>query len=432
MQAVRMQSAYSIRYGCCAVVLSFIGNAILAQDFGSRELVLGERTVAKAQLLELEDNSRLRFNVENNPTSISFGEICRFGAHPLPQRFPIAILVDGSCIAVTSIERNKDQFVLQTNTWENIHVPESLLRAIIVAPPASSESWYSLVDRVCNATGRNDQLLLGTRGWTEGILQWPETNAEILQPDGSQKVRINNEEAILPVKDIEALVLSPILTPMSNLKSEGRIGWKDGTVLVCSQWRVAQPGDYFELTLRCGISLKSLDQPPLVVKSMISLSNRPQEIRFLSDIEAASYKHVDWLTSTWPLAKDRDLLGRRLMTVYGSNDRGVVEKGLAMHATSQAAYRWDKSSARLLSSVVLASPAESGLSSPGQAIAKVMGLKGGKLEPLYTSPLINAQSPPQDISIPLEGVELIVLIVDAGPGGTLGDHVLWLDARIQK
>jgi hypothetical protein len=120
------------------------------------------------------------------------------------------------------------------------------------------------------------------------------------------------------------------------------------------------------------------------------------------------------------------------MLVSNSHETGTVEKGLAMHATSQAAYRWDKSPSQLLASVGLATPKEPGLPQPGQAVAKVLGLKAGKLEPLYTSPLLTADSAPENISVSLEGVELIVLIVDAGPGGTLGDHVLWFDIRIQK
>jgi hypothetical protein len=127
------------------------------------------------------------------------------------------------------------------------------------------------------------------------------------------------------------------------------------------------------------------------------------------------------------LSKDRDLFGRRLR-----DTSGIIEKGLAMHATSQATYRWDKSPAQLLSSIALAPPSEPGLPNPGQAIAKVMTMKAGKLETMYTSPILSSKTPPQEFSVSLEGVELIVLIVDAGPNGTLGDHVLWLDTRVHK
>lgn len=408
------------------------GNFAHPQTPPARTLVLSHQTIADTQLLEIEDKSKVRLNIDNQPTSLSFDELCRWGTHPIPQRFPMAILVDGSCLAITSIERQKDQFVLQSSVWEDVRVPESMLRAVVVSPAGDSETWFSLVDRVTNSTGRNDQLLIGNRGWIDGILQWPEVNTEILQPNGSQQVRINNQDVTFPVKEIDAILFSPVLTPMTNPKNAGRMGWKDGSLLVCSQWRITQPGDSIELTLHCGLQLKSLDHPAILVQSIASLSNRPQSIRFLSDMEASSYKHVDWLTTKWPLAKDRDLLGRRLMLVSNSHETGTVEKGLAMHATSQAAYRWDKSPSQLLASVGLATPTEPGLPQPGQAVAKVLGLKAGKLEPLYTSPLLTADSAPENVSVSLEGVELIVLIVDAGPGGTLGDHVLWLDIRIQK
>lgn len=339
----------------------------------------------------------------------------------------MAILTDGSCLAVTSIERRKDQFVLQSHTWENVEVPESLLRAIVVSPTTSLDAWHSTLERLYSASGRNDQILLATRGWTDGILLWPESAGEILQPDGLQKFRLNNEDTEIPVQEVEAMIFSPILTPMSNLKAAGRIGWNDGSLLAASQWHVAQPGDYLELTLRCGIVLKSLDPPALLTQKMVSITHFPKQTRYLSDLEASSYKHVDWLSPKWPLSKDRDLFGRRLR-----DTSGIIEKGLAMHATSQATYRWDKSPAQLLSSIALAPPSEPGLPNPGQAIAKVMTMKAGKLETMYTSPILSSKTPPQEFSVSLEGVELIVLIVDAGPNGTLGDHVLWLDTRVHK
>lgn len=432
MHSLRKHALCLLRNLMITAIFLIHTDTISSQEVSSRSLMLSDRTMSNAELLELMPDSRFRMNLEGKSTSFSFGDVCRWGVHPIPRRFPMAILVDGSCIAITSMERRSGGFVLKTNAWESIDVPESMLRAVIVAPTGSPEAWFELLDRVSNATGRNDQLLLGSRGWIDGILQWPDATSEMLQPEGKQKLRINSEDVIFAVQEIEAMVFSPVLTPILGQRSSGRIGWKDGSVLACSQWRIVQPGDYVELTLRCGIILKSLDQPALVTQSIVSLSHFPPGTRFLSDMEAASYKHVDWLTTKWPLAKDRDLWGRRLMIPYQATELGVVEKGLAMHATSQAAYRWDKSAGQLLSSVSLAPSAEPGLPNRGQAIAKVMGLKNGALESLYASSLLTAESAPESFSISLEGIELIVLIVDAGPGGTLGDHVLWLDTRIQK
>lgn len=393
----------------------------------AQTLALADRTLANAKIVELQDNSQLRFLIDEKTIDLAYSDICRFNAHPIPQRFPMAILTDGSCLAVTSIERRKDQFVFQSPTWENVQVPESLLRAIVVSPTPSLDAWYTILERLKSATGRNDQILLATRGWTDGILTWPESAAEILQADGFQKFRINNDDTEIPVREVEAMIFSPILTPMSNLKAAGHIGWNDGSLLAASQWRIAQPGDYLELTLRCGIVLKSLDPPTLLTQKIVSITQSPKQTRYLSDLEASSYKHVDWLSPKWPLSKDRDLFGRRLR-----DTSGIIEKGLAMHATSQATFRWDKSPAQLISAIALAPPSEPGLPNLGQAIAKVMIMKAGKLETMYTSPILSSKTPTQEFSISLEGAELIVFIVDAGPNGTLGDHVLWLDTRVHK
>lgn len=393
----------------------------------AQTLALADRTLANAKIVELQDNSQLRFLIDQKTIGLAYSDICRFNAHPIPQRFPMAILTDGSCLAVTSIERRKDQFVFQSHTWENVHVPESLLRAIVVSPAISLDAWYTTLERIYSAAGRNDQILLATRGWTDGILIWPDSSDEILQPDGLQKFRINNDDTEIPVREVEAMIFSPVLTPTSNFKAAGRIGWNDGSLLAASQWRIAQPGDYLELTLRCGIVLKSLDPPVLLTQKIVSITQSPKQTRYLSDLEASSYKHVDWLSPKWPLAKDRDLSGRPLR-----DSSGIIEKGLAMHATSQATFRWDKSPAQFISSIALAPPSEPGLPNPGQAIAKVMTMKAGKLETMYTSPILSSKTQPQDFSVSLEGVELIVLIVDAGPNGTLGDHVLWLDTRVHK
>lgn len=400
---------------------------VAAQPAVTADLVLAGQVAAPAELLELRDQSSLRVSINGIEKGISLDDVCRWGEAVPPKRFPVLLLTDGSHIVFRRLERQKDQLVIQSDLWESIAVPESFVRGIVTTSPGSNESWYTLLDRMNAATGRNDQVLLRDRGWIEGILQRSDGEKDPLEEVATEQLRVDGKDVAVPATNIEAITFSPVLTPLTSTKSGAKVGLKDGSLLNCSQWRVIQPGDYIELTLRCGISLKSLDQSSAFSKSIHFLSNQPRQITFLSDKEASSYKHIDWLTNKWPLGRDRDLMGRRLQ-----GKQGTIEKGLAMHATSQAAFRWDKSPGQFLAAVKLAPTAEPGLTNRGNAVAKVMALKAGKLETLYTSAAIQVNSPPESISLSIEGAELIILIVDAGSDGTLGDHVLWLDSRISK
>jgi hypothetical protein len=411
----------------CIVIWYLPPLPAVAQPMVTGDIVMAGQVAAPAELLELRDQSRLRVSINGMEKGISLDEVCRWGEAVPPKRFPVLLLTDGSQIVFRRLERQKDQLVIQSDLWESITIPESFVRGIVTTSPGSNENWYTLLDRMNAATGRNDQVLLRDRGWIEGIFQRSDSEKDPLEEVATEQLRVDGKDVAIPATNIEAITFSPVLTPLTSTKSGAKVGLKDGSLLNCSQWRVIQPGDYFELTLRCGISLKSLDQSSAFTKSIHFLSNHPRQITFLSDKEASSYKHIDWLTNKWPLGRDRDLMGRRLQ-----GKQGTIEKGLAMHATSQAAFRWDKSPGQFLAAVKLAPTAEPGLTNRGNAIAKVMALKAGKLETLYTSAAIQVNSPPENISLSIDGAELIILIVDAGSDGTLGDHVLWLDSRISK
>jgi hypothetical protein len=281
------------------------------------------------------------------------------------------------------------------------------------------------------AEGRNDQVAVKDRGWIQGTLVWSEDSFDLVQPSGRLVLRVDGENLELKIEEVEAILFSPVLTPIMSTVASQSIGFKDGSRLYCTQWSI-DTNQFARFRLTGGLELKSAVSVSEISSNVCFLAGSSKNFSYLSDIEPASYKHLDFLSTKWELGRDYDLWRRKLKQANGDSNAGEVEKGLAMHATSQVAFRWNKSAGKLLAQVVLAEPEQPSTSSAGSAIAKVLILKEGKLETKLTSDLITLKSQPQEVDVSITGAELVILLVDAGPQGTIGDHVLWLDARIAK
>jgi len=411
-------------------VLGFANITCLA-DETSRDLILADKVIRKTELLNLSDQGKVELLANGEKQIQAIRDIARWGTLRAPNRVPLALLNDGSRMVVHGIQKQKDRFAIQSFQWEEVLIEEPLLRGLILTTPGSDQRWNQWIERMLTAEGRNDQVAVKDRGWIQGTLVWSEESFDLTQPSGRLILRVDGENLELKIEEVEAILFSPVLTPTLSTEASQSVGFKDGSRFYCSQWSI-DTDQLARFRLSGGLELKSAVSVSELSSNVCFLAGSSKNFSYLSDIEPASYKHLDFLSTKWELGRDYDLWQRKLKQVGDDANAGEVEKGLAMHATSQVAFRWNKSAGKLLAQVALAEPEQPSTSSAGSAIAKVLILKEGKLETIFTSDLITFKSPPQEVDVSISGAELVILLVDAGPQGTIGDHVLWLDARIAK
>lgn len=417
-----------------AVVNILLGSAIstcCAEEGETRDLILAAKVIHKTELLNLSDQMKVELIANGEKQLRAIGDIARWGTLRTPNRVPVALLNDGSRLVVQGMQKQKERFAIQSFLWEEIFIEEPLLRGMILATPGSDQRWNQWIERMLTADGRNDQVAVKDRGWIQGTLIWSEDTFDLVQPSGRLLLRVDGETLELKIEEIEAILFSPVLTPTVSITASHEIGFKDGSRITCSQWSI-DTNQLARFRLTSGLELKSAVSVSELSSSICFLAGSSKNFSYLSDMESASYKHLDFLSTKWELGRDQDLWRRKLKQIGDGTEAGEVAKGLAMHATSQVAFRWNKSAGKLLAQVLLAEPEQPSTTSAGSAIAKVLILKEGKLETKYTSDLITLKSQPQEVDVSITGAELVILLVDAGPQGTIGDHVLWLDARIAK
>jgi hypothetical protein len=178
--------------------------------------------------------------------------------------------------------------------------------------------------------------------------------------------------------------------------------------------------------LACSIKLESLDHPTEFATPVNYLAGMPAGLRFFSQMEPASYRHLPDSKLNWELGRNRDLAGRHLTT-----RGGIVANGLTMHSTSQVAYRWDGSPARLLAEVCFARPLTQGRESFAEVKCQVLVARSGQLQPLIDFRLSQSEQMLRKlVDLDVSGAQLIVLIAEAADFAQYGDHVQWLDVRL--
>lgn len=198
------------------------------------------------------------------------------------------------------------------------------------------------------------------------------------------------------------------------------VGMQDGSQLRITD--VRREGDGIDLELACGIHVKAKAEEFLA--EVASLEFLTPNAHYLSDVEPLSYRHVPYLSRSWPLGRDRSASGTSLRS------RGaMVSKGIGMHSTSRVAFDLSEGYARFEACVVL----DDSAGKNGSVVFRVFLDAGdGTWAAAYESPVVRGGDAALPISIDVSKAERMALIVESADRGDLSDHANWLYARLIK
>jgi hypothetical protein len=143
------------------------------------------------------------------------------------------------------------------------------------------------------------------------------------------------------------------------------------------------------------------------------------QVVYLSDLEAAGYRHLPYLSLSWPYGRDRTVTGTRLRAA-----RQLYLKGLGLHGASRLSYDLAGQYRQL--------QAELAVDCSAGARGSVQFRVYVDRELKYTSETLRGGAAPVPLRLDLPGAKRLDLIVDFADQAHVLDHADWLDARLVR
>lgn len=353
---------------------------------------------------------------QTEPRALKLADLVRWGDWRQVQPGAQVVLHDGSFLVADVLKVTDQQITADSiNGLGEITLPRAAIRAIVLQPLR----WKPLKPRPTKddtaeiASGNTLVLANGDRraghlaGWQAGTVLW-QTGESSLRVPGSSVVAIEFPTA---TTSLDAPAES---NPQTSDKRKLWLGFTDGSRVLAhsfvhdkTQWRIKLAAG--------GELLAELE----VLAAVQPLDGRAV---YLSDLPAAGYKSIPWLTTTWDYTRDRNVTGGELR-VAGS----LALKGLGMHSASRLTYNLDKKYERFAAHVGIDDSTEG----RGHALARVYGDRGdGQWELLAETPALRGGGAAVPVDVNVTALQRLALVVDFAGDGDAGDHVDWLDARV--
>ncbi|MGF1582126.1 MAG: NPCBM/NEW2 domain-containing protein [Gemmataceae bacterium] len=156
------------------------------------------------------------------------------------------------------------------------------------------------------------------------------------------------------------------------------------------------------------------------LKALLSLQIDNGAATYLSDLNPTKYTHTRFLSIRWLYRINRNVVGHTLRLSNGVRDRGV-----GMHSASQLTYKLDAKYRWFEADVGL----DAITGRKGDVVVSI--LREGNPKQLWSAKLNNEQRE-RTVRLNVKGLRTLILRVDFGRFGDVGDHVNWADARLIK
>jgi hypothetical protein len=374
------------------------------------------------ELLSIEADGQVTFRIHSGDESppktrtIRLDELVRWG-HPVSARpQTIVVLSDGGQLVTAAdwsggaaVRLEGEEVVVLSDTFGEVRLPRSQVRGCVFAQRNHPDDRARLVEETRSVGGDGDAVWLTNQDRLNGKL------TELAR--GSLTMETDADTAKLPLSRVEAVGLGSSHQPSDIRRPSGFVvGLRDGSLLYADRIRASENDlglEFFE-----GMKLAGGRADDLVFVQ--SLGGRCE---YLSDLEAADYRHVPYLSVEWPYRRDRNVEGEPLV-VGGKR----YLKGIGMHSASRLTYRLDGKYRRFDAAAAVDDSADK----RGSVTFGVYVLRNGQWDEAYTSGIVRGGDPPVPVSVDVGGADALTLTVDYADRGDELDRAAWLDARLIK
>jgi hypothetical protein len=354
------------------------------------------------------NNGTIKFNVGETTKSLPLAGLVRWGSFVEPRRGPMWFLTDGTRIVADLLEFDKDKETLRgrSHLFGKFELPLGVVVGIVVRLPADTLRRDELIKQITTADGDSDFVVLDNGDELSGTLE--AVSAESLG------IVTTASKVNLELSRVAAVTFNPSLAEKPKTVSDYfALGFVDGSRLVAT----SVSADLKQLEAQAaGIAWRTRTD------ALVALQVFSERVKYLSDMEEISFKHVPYLQLAWPLLKDANVRGQPPRV----GDK-VYLKGLGVHTASRVAYKLDRPYRQFQAEIAI----DRSAGSSGSAVCSVYVDDGtGKWQSKYTSPIFRGGEAPLPVRVDLTGVKAISLLCDFADHGDEQDHVDWLDARL--
>ncbi|HEY4309881.1 MAG TPA: NPCBM/NEW2 domain-containing protein [Pirellulales bacterium] len=352
--------------------------------------------------LEITSAGEATFQTSDGKRRVPLADLVRWGDLVDPQRGIQVLLSGGGLIVAETVRLENEQLHLDSDLLGERAVPLEFLAGIIFQTPRDLQERDRLANRTLDPAARSDRLLLENGDELSGTITSVTGTSVIIDAQG-QKVAVE-------LRRIAAAAFDPTLTADEKPSpTRTLVGLRDGSRLTVNG--VVLNKDLLQVTMP-GKKVWELPADSLVWFQPLS-----GNVVYLSDLTAEGYRHLPFLSQSWPYKNDANVVGTQLRA--GGHP---AAKGIGMHSAGRLTYRLDKRFRKFEADVALDDQV-------GDGGAVVFGVYvDDKLA--WKSDVIRGGMRPQPVSVDVSGAKRLSLIVEFGERGDELDRANWLDARL--
>ena len=354
----------------------------------------------RADLVSVDDRWQIAFDAAGSRRVVPAAALAWWGQCSDTASSPWVVFFDGSLLAASLQSGDEKHFSVDSVLFGSVRLPRSRVAGLLLHPPADRGDRDRLVDRA--RSGDADRVVLINGDAVAGTVQHIADGKVHLQSGvGPLDLELGRVAAILCRTTADA--------PASP--SGAWAGFRGGTRLHAESLVIAE--NSLKVTLPGGIAWSTLP------KQLVFLQPLGGQVVYLSDLKPEGYRHVPYLSLSWPYQVDRNVLGGMLRS--GGN---LYLKGLGTHSASRLTYALAEPFRRFQAELAVDDAIDGG----GSVGFRVF--VDGQVR--YTSPTVRGGQPALHISVDVAGAKRIDLVVDFADRGDELDRADWLNARLVR
>ncbi len=320
----------------------------------------------------------------------------------------------------------RDTFFPST-IWLSGTLPRRAVQAVLFRPPADDQQRDRLLEQL-RTPQSSDIAWLDNGDRLRGTFLGPRTADELADSSRPWQWRVGASSIEIERSRVVAMAWkqepSETASHVIGAHPELTVGFRDGSLLPVTSIRRddRRSGIPPRVVLEWGEAMEVAMDEGTFTREVCYLQPRQERVVYLSDLDPLGFRHVPTFTVTWPLGKDRNVLGGRLR--YRA---GWAPKGLGMHSVSRSAYELPTEAERFQAELVL----DRSAGRKGSVRGRVYTQAGESPWRLAAeSDVLRGGDPPWHFDLELAGAERLALVVDAADFGSRLDRANWLNARL--
>jgi hypothetical protein len=364
----------------------------------------------RAGLAGVDAQWQLSFATAAEPRIVPAGDLVQWGTFSEPSRAPLLVLADGGLLLGEVLAADKETLTADSDLFATLKLPLEALAGVAFHPPATRPERDLLLDRIAQATGDADRVLLANGDEVAGMVEAITNNTVAFRAEvGELKIETQR---------IAAIIFNPSLMqkprPLGkNLAGplQAWAGFADGSRLLVTRLVLGEA----KLQVTTAVGQMWQTTP----KNLLTLEPLGGRAIYLSDLKAEGYRHTPYLDLAWPYRTDRTVTGGLLRC-----DGRLYLKGIGVHSAARLTYALREPYRRF--------EAELGIDdfTAGGGSVRFRVLVDGREK--FSSDVVRGRMPPMPVSIDLGGAKQLDLVVDYADRGDVLDHADWLHARLVK